>query len=146
MATIRLPRRETAPPSSTGSSAKTVAAILALNPDVLGVNEIENDGYGPTSAIQSLVDQLNAATAPGTYAFIDVDTATGQVNALGTDAIKVGLLYKPAIVTPVGQTAGPQLGGVRQRRRRGPAQPAVAGAGVPAELERRARSSSTSTT
>jgi predicted extracellular nuclease len=84
---------------------KTVAAILAMNPDVIGINEIENDGYGPDSAIQYLIDQLNAATAPGTYAFIDVDTATGQINALGTDAIKVGMLYKPATVTPVGQTA-----------------------------------------
>ena len=26
---------------------KTVAAILAINPDVIGVNEIENDGYEP---------------------------------------------------------------------------------------------------
>lgn len=84
---------------------KTVAAILAMNPDVLGVNEIENDGYGPDSAIAHLVDQLNAATAPGTYAFIDVDATTGQVNALGLDGIKVGLIYKPASVTPVGQTA-----------------------------------------
>jgi uncharacterized protein len=84
---------------------KTLAAILAMNPDVLGVNELENDGYGPASAIQFLVDKLNAATAPGTYAFIDADAATGQVNALGTDAIKVSMLYKPAVVTPVGQTA-----------------------------------------
>ncbi|MFN8444105.1 MAG: ExeM/NucH family extracellular endonuclease [Caldilineaceae bacterium] len=84
---------------------KTVAAIVAMNPDVLGVNELENDGYGPTSALQFLVDQLNAATAPGTYAFIDVDAATGQVNDMGMDAIKVALLYKPAVVTPVGQTA-----------------------------------------
>jgi len=84
---------------------KTVAAILAMNPDVVGVNEIENDGFGATSAIQFLVDKLNAATAPGTYAFIDADANTGQVNALGTDAIKVSMLYKPAKVTPVGQTA-----------------------------------------
>jgi len=84
---------------------KTVAAILAMNPDVLGFNEMENDGYGPGSAIAFLVDKLNEATAPGTYAFIDADAATGQVNALGTDAIKVGLIYKPARVTPVGQTA-----------------------------------------
>ena len=84
---------------------KTVAAILKMNPDVIGVNEIENDGYGPTSAIATLVDQLNAATAPGTYAFIDVDANTGQINAMGTDAIKVGMLYKPAVVTPVGHTA-----------------------------------------
>jgi predicted extracellular nuclease len=84
---------------------KTVAAILDMNADVIGVNEIENDGYGPDSAIAFLVDRLNDATAPGTYAFIDVDANTGQVNALGTDAIKVGMIYKPASVTLVGQTA-----------------------------------------
>jgi predicted extracellular nuclease len=85
--------------------SKTVSAILEMDADVIGVNEIENDGYGPDSAIQYLVDQLNLATAPGTYAFIDVDANTGQVNAMGTDAIKVGLIYKPGSVTPVGQTA-----------------------------------------
>lgn len=86
-------------------SQKTVAAIVAMDADVIGVNEIENDGYGSDSALQSLVDQLNAEMGSGTYAFIDVDTKTGQVNAMGTDAIKVGMIYKPASVTPVGQTA-----------------------------------------
>ena len=84
---------------------KTVAAVLAMDADVIGINEIENDGYGPDSAIAFLVDQLNAATAPAAYAFIDVDANTGQTNAMGTDAIKVGMIYKPASVTPVGQTA-----------------------------------------
>jgi predicted extracellular nuclease len=86
-------------------SAKTVAAITGTQADVVGIVEIENDGYGSDSAIQELVDLLNAATAPGTYAFIDVDAATSQTNALGTDAIKVGLIYKPGRVTPVGTTA-----------------------------------------
>ncbi|WP_075062094.1 ExeM/NucH family extracellular endonuclease [Ornatilinea apprima] len=86
-------------------AAKTIEAILTMNVDVLGVVEVENDGYGPDSAIQDLVDRLNAASAPGTYAFIDVDAATEQINALGTDAIKVGLVYKPLSVTPVGSTA-----------------------------------------
>jgi predicted extracellular nuclease len=84
---------------------KTVAAILGLDVDVLAIVEIENDGYGPTSAIQDLTNRLNAATLPGTWAFIDADAGAGQVNALGTDAIKVGLLYRPAAVTPVGTTA-----------------------------------------
>jgi len=84
---------------------KTVAAILGLGADVVGVNEIENDGYGPTSSIAHLVNALNAVADPGTYAFIDADTATGQLNALGDDAIKVGLIYKPGAVTPVGDTA-----------------------------------------
>jgi uncharacterized protein len=89
---------------------KTVAAILGMDVDVLGIIEIENDGYGPDSAIQDLVDRLNAATAPGTYALIDVDANTGQINALGVDAIKVGVIYKPAHVTPVGQTAALNTG------------------------------------
>jgi predicted extracellular nuclease len=84
---------------------KTVANITGTGTDVIGIVEIENDGYGPTSAIQTLVNALNAATAPNTYAFIDVDAQTGQVNALGNDAIKVGFVYKPASVTPVSSTA-----------------------------------------
>lgn len=84
---------------------KTVAAITGTDADVIGINEIENDGYGPDSAIQFLVDKLNATTAAGTYAFIDVDANTGQTDAAGTDAIKVGVLYKPGVVTPVGDTA-----------------------------------------
>jgi hypothetical protein len=84
---------------------KTVAAILGTGADVVGLNEIENDGYGPTSALAELVDELNAVAGAGTWAYIDADAATGELNALGTDAIKVALIYKPAMVTPVGQTA-----------------------------------------
>ncbi|MEZ5285047.1 MAG: ExeM/NucH family extracellular endonuclease [Vicinamibacterales bacterium] len=84
---------------------KTVAAVLSTEADVIGIVEIENDGYGPASAIADLVERLNAATAPGTFAYIDVDAATAQLNALGTDAIKVGLVYKAAVVMPIGQTA-----------------------------------------
>jgi predicted extracellular nuclease len=82
---------------------KTVQAILGVDADVIGINEVENDGYGPDSAIAHLVDQLNAAS-DDEYAFIDVDAKTGQVNAAGTDAIKVGLLYRTAAVTPIGTT------------------------------------------
>jgi len=84
---------------------KTVQAILATGTDVVGLMEIENDGYAAGSAIQDLVNHLNAATAPGSYAFINADALTGQTNALGTDAIKVAFIYKPAAVTPVGATA-----------------------------------------
>ncbi len=84
---------------------KTVAALLASNPDVLALTELENDGYGADSAIQHLVDQLDAATAPGTWAFIDIDAGTGEPNAAGTDAIKSAIFYKPAKLTPVGTTA-----------------------------------------
>jgi uncharacterized protein len=88
----------------TRQATKTAAAIIGTGADIIGVTEVENDGYGPDSAIQDLVSRLNAATAPGTYAFIDVDAGTGQTNALGVDAIKVGFLYKTASVQPVGAT------------------------------------------
>lgn len=83
---------------------KTVAAIAAMDADVVGIVEVENDGYGAASAIADLVQRLNRAT-PGQYAYLDVDAATGTVDALGDDAIKVGFLYRPARVSPVGRTA-----------------------------------------
>lgn len=78
---------------------KTIAAINAFNADVVGLIEMENDGYGATSAIQDLVNGLNAATAPGTYAFINPGVSQG------TDEIKVAFIYKPGSVTPVGNAA-----------------------------------------
>ncbi len=97
---------------------KTVAAVAKVDADVIGVNEIENDGYGPDSAIAHLVDRLNDELGAGTYAYVDVDARTGQPNALGTDAIKVGMLYKPGVRHPGRGHRGAQHRGVRQRRRR----------------------------
>jgi predicted extracellular nuclease len=77
--------------------AKTIAAIVTMDADIIGVMELENDALGH-SAIEDLVDGLNAATSFGTYAFID----TGVI---GTDEIRVGLVYKPAVVAPFSQFA-----------------------------------------
>ena len=74
--------------------AKIVAAITAIDAEVVGVMEIENN----VTAIANLVEALNAAAGAGTYAYID----TGIV---GTDEITVGVLYQPGAVTPVGSTA-----------------------------------------
>jgi len=75
---------------------KIVNAIVAMDADIIGLMEIENDGYGSSSAIQELVDGLNDATAAGTYAFINPGAP------IGSDQIAVGLLYKPASVTLAG--------------------------------------------
>ena len=75
---------------------KLLAALVGLNADVLGLNELENtDGVDPLGDPTGIVAGLNAILGPGTYDYID----TG---AIGTDAIRVGLIYKPAKVTPVG--------------------------------------------
>ncbi len=76
---------------------KIIAAIEVMDADIVGLMEIENDGYGDNSAIQDLVNGLNAVAGADTYAFIDPGVAQ-----IGTDQIAVGLLYKPATVTPIG--------------------------------------------
>ncbi len=79
---------------------KIISALVALDGDVVGLMELENDATAgdQVGAIEDLVAGLNAATAPETYAFID----TGVV---GTDQIRVGIIYQPAAVTPLGAHA-----------------------------------------
>ncbi len=75
---------------------KLLSALSQLDADVIGLNEIENTpGVDPA---QNLVDGLNDIFGPGTYATIDTGT-------IGTDAIKVGIIYRTATVVPVGSHA-----------------------------------------
>ena len=76
--------------------AKIVAALAELDADVVGLIEIEN---APDDApIADLVAGVNDVAGAGTYDYV----ATG---AIGTDAIRQALIYKPANVTPVGAFA-----------------------------------------
>jgi hypothetical protein len=73
---------------------KIVAAMFGLDADVLGLIEIENDDG---DAVVDLVEALNDAGA-GPYDYIDTGT-------IGSDAIKLALIYQPARVSPVGDFA-----------------------------------------
>lgn len=76
--------------------AKIISALDAIDADVYGLIEMENTaGVKP---LQDIVDGLNAALGAGTYDFVDTGT-------IGPDAIKVGIIYKPATVSPVGNFA-----------------------------------------
>ncbi|MBO2010244.1 ExeM/NucH family extracellular endonuclease [Hymenobacter negativus] len=79
--------------------SKIIAALTQMNADVFGLMEIENDGTGPNSAIQDLVNGLNQVLGAGTYAFIN-DGANSQPN--NTDLIHCAIVYKPAVLTPYG--------------------------------------------
>ena len=74
--------------------AKIIAALRAIDADVVGLIEIENN----TEAIEDLVSGLNEAMGAGTYDYVN----TGVI---GTDQIKVAFLYKSATVTTVGEFA-----------------------------------------
>jgi len=74
---------------------KIISALAELDADIVGIIEIENNDF---TAIANLVDGLNAILGTGTFDYIDTGT-------IGSDAIKVGLIYKPGTVMPVGQFA-----------------------------------------
>lgn len=74
--------------------AKIVEAMAAIDADLLGLIEIQNNG---AVAVQNLVEALNARVGAGTYAVLP-DPSTGT----GTDAIKTAMIYKAARLAPVG--------------------------------------------
>lgn len=78
--------------------AKIVAAILELDAGIVGLMEIENDA--DDEAVEDLVAALNAAAGEGRYAAIEEPDTGGGL--FGTDAIKVAMIYQPALAVPMG--------------------------------------------
>lgn len=72
---------------------KIVAELKAIDADVVGLMEIQNNGE---TAVTYLVEQLNAAIGGVSYAVVPKPAATG------TDAIRVAMIYKPAKLGLVG--------------------------------------------
>lgn len=73
---------------------KIIHAIQAVDADVVGLMEIQNNG---NTAVQNLVDGLNAAMGAGTYASV-----AAPAGGSGSDAIRVAMIYKPGVLSPVG--------------------------------------------
>ena len=71
----------------TRQRTKLLAALSGLDADIIGLNELEN-----STGVEPLANIVSGLTG---YAYIDTGT-------IGTDAIKVGMIYRPAVVTPVG--------------------------------------------
>ena len=71
---------------------RLVSAISALAADVIGVIEVENDGYGSGSALAQLAGALD-----GNWKYV-----RPARERLGGDAIAVGLIYRAARVRPLG--------------------------------------------
>ncbi|UYF98772.1 ExeM/NucH family extracellular endonuclease [Halomonas sp. GD1P12] len=90
--------------------AKIVEAINTSGADVLGLMEIENNGYGEDSALASLVNALNADIAAKgiegiTWAYSIPRDGDGNIVSAGDDAITVGVIYNSQAVTPEGAAA-----------------------------------------
>lgn len=75
---------------------RTNAAMSAMRPDLLAVQELENDGFGPLSAAASLLAVLEDAV-DAKYAVV-----TPSGSRLGNDVITVGLFYRMDKLIPDG--------------------------------------------
>ena len=82
---------------------KIINAMLEIDADVYGLMEIENDGYDTDSALADLVNGLNEKAGKNIYRYINVDEKLGMIDALGTDAIKVALIYNKKRVRAIGK-------------------------------------------
>ncbi len=80
--------------------AKTIAAISALNADIVGLLEIENDGFADTSAVADLVRGLNEKSAADVWAFVNFNT-----DKVGSDAITSAIIYRKDRMEEVGTAA-----------------------------------------
>jgi predicted extracellular nuclease len=70
-----------------------------MDADTVGLMEIENNGFDDTSAIADLVASINAEMGDDTYAIFNPGAP------IGTDAITVAFIYKPAVATLDGDEA-----------------------------------------
>ncbi|NOH50518.1 ExeM/NucH family extracellular endonuclease [Vibrio rotiferianus] len=83
--------------------AKIVAAMNKMDADIIGLMEVENNGFGDSSAVKNLVDALNAEIedTEDHYTYVEIaDQDKYQDEYFGSDAIMVAILYRANAVTP----------------------------------------------
>lgn len=80
-------------------AARIMATFEQIRPDVIGVMEIENDGFGPDSAIQDLNRSVSETLGN------EFGVASADAGHVGTDVISVGLLYRKDRLEAIGPAA-----------------------------------------
>ncbi|MCQ4055016.1 ExeM/NucH family extracellular endonuclease [Aeromonas sp. SG16] len=87
---------------------KIVNAITEMDADLLGLMEMENNGFGDNSAINNLVTRLNEQQkdASKRYAYIRLPASLlTSEKFFGGDAIMVAMIYRPALLTPASEAS-----------------------------------------
>jgi predicted extracellular nuclease len=97
-------------------TAKLVEAIYGLDADIVGLMEIENNGFSDTGTIAAFVEAINAkyyaprgedskdpASSINKYAFLGFDsngdTVLDELDSIGSDVITSGIIYRPLKVS-----------------------------------------------
>ncbi|MGC3955028.1 MAG: ExeM/NucH family extracellular endonuclease [Propionicimonas sp.] len=78
---------------------KLLNTLEGLGADVVGLGELENTPG--VEVLDDIVTGLNERLGDGTYAYVEA----GTDGVVGPDVIKVGIIYRPEVLTPVGETA-----------------------------------------
>ncbi len=81
---------------------KIVEAMLKIDADVFGLQELENNGFDDASAIVALVEALNAELIEqgrGDELYTFVNPSDGA--PIGSDAITTGMIYRPSALSVV---------------------------------------------
>lgn len=86
------------------------AAIGVLDPHVIAVMELENDGFGPNSAAQDFIRLANSTTRKTWAVTRPVDDNTG------TDQIAVGMFYRTDRLKAIGPAQTLEGGAFRRSR------------------------------
>lgn len=96
--------------------AKLVEAVYGLDADIIGLMEIENNGFSDTSTIAEFVEAINAKyynprpedkdtpeSSINKYAFIGFDSnhdaVFDELDSIGSDVITSGIIYRPSKVS-----------------------------------------------
>ncbi|MGL4763911.1 MAG: ExeM/NucH family extracellular endonuclease [Aeromonas sp.] len=85
---------------------KIVNAITEMDADLLGLMEMENNGFSDNSAINNLVTRLNEQQkdASKRYAYVRLPASLlTSEKFFGGDAIMVAMIYRPALLTPASE-------------------------------------------
>lgn len=80
---------------------RIITAIQALNPDIIAVQELENDGDGPLSAAADLAQGLNMISGGEFWHWVRVENHSKPLDQ--QDVIRVGLFYRTDRVKPSGE-------------------------------------------
>lgn len=79
--------------------AKMIAALSAMDADVIGLLEVENNGFGDGSAIATLVNALNQKLGSQVYRAVQPSERPGG------DDIMVAMIYRSADMSEAGNAA-----------------------------------------
>jgi uncharacterized protein len=81
-------------------TTKLIESITGTGAEVFALQEIENNGFGATSAIETLIGALNAdAVTSGSGAVYAAVDPTDDGGFVGTDAIMAAIVYDSSAVT-----------------------------------------------